>query len=162
MTLIRRTGILFLAAALIAALCGCGSPEPAYQSHGDVYFSSVLGTTFEYDCISSDSEPGEKYDGLLWLDTSGDSFHLRRYSESMSSWSEESVYTKIIFSSKGVLPGLFIAGDKIELKNEETGESISSKILVVGGSSGYEDFIVIDNPLYENSRTDARFSIYRK
>lgn len=148
--------------ALIFALCACGSAEPAYRSQGETLYTSVLGTTFEYDCIESPSEPEEKYDGLLWLDTSGDPYHLRRYSALQSAWSEETVYTKITFSSEGVLPGIFTAGDDIELENEETGESVSSKILVVGGGNGYGDFIVIDRPLYENSSTDAGISIYRK
>ena len=162
MAFFRRVGILLLTVGLLIALCACGSAEPVYRSQGETFYTSVLGTTFEYDCIVSDSEPDEKYDGLLWLDSSGDSYHLRRYSESVSSWSEETVYTKMTFSSKGVLPGLFAAGDDIEMVNEETGESVSAKILVVGGSSGYEDFIVIDAPLYESRSTDAGISIYRK
>ncbi|MBQ6048158.1 MAG: hypothetical protein IJL40_02375 [Oscillospiraceae bacterium] len=148
--------------ALILALCACGSAKPVYISEGETKFTSVLGTTFDYDCMTSPYEPEEKYDGLLWLDTSGDPYHLRRYSESVSSWSEETVYTKITFSSKGVLPGLFAAGDDIEMVNEETGDRVSAKILVVGGSSWYEDFIVIDLTLYENRSTDAEISIYRK
>ncbi len=158
----KKILLMFSLTALIFALCACGGAEPVYSSEGETLFTSVLGTTFEYDCIASASEPEEKFDGLLWLDTSGDPYHLRRYSESVSSWSEETVYTKITFSSEGVLPGIFAAGDDIELRNEETGESVPSKILVVGGGSGYGDFIVIDRPLYENSSTDAGISIYRK
>ena len=158
----KKNLLMFSLTALIFALCACGSAEPAYRSQGETFYTSVLGTTFEYDCIASDSEPDEKYDGLLWLDTSGNPFYLRRYSEFQSAWSEETVYTKITFSSKGVLPGLFAAGDDIEMVNEETGDRVSAKILVVGGSSWYEDFIVIDLTLDENRSTDAEISIYRK
>ncbi|MBQ6213884.1 MAG: hypothetical protein IJJ67_00465 [Oscillospiraceae bacterium] len=158
----KKILLISLLTALILALCACGSAKPVYISEGETKFTSVLGTTFDYDCMTSPYEPEEKYDGLLWLDTSGDPYHLRRYSESVSSWSEETVYTKITFSSKGVLPGLFAAGDDIEMVNEETGDRVSAKILVVGGSSWYEDFIVIDLTLYENRSTDAEISIYRK
>ena len=157
----KKILLMSLLTALILALCACSSAKPLYISEGETKFTSVLGTTFEYDCMTSPYEPEEKYDGLLWLDTSGDPYHLRRYSESVSSWSEETVYTKITFSSKGVLPGILNPGDEIELKYEETGETVPAKILVVGGSTVYEDFIVTDLPLYENGSTEGTVSIYK-
>ena len=133
-----------------------GSMEACYETLGTVTYTpcDVDGNPYTVGSTGA-SEPAEPDNGEIWVDTAEGGTVYRQWSQVNVMWVEiETVYTKISFSSRGQLPGLFrqydgvtIAGSQIEALN---GEKI---LYAVGGDANTDDYVVVIG-LLGAARTD--------
>ena len=96
-----------------------------------------------------DEEPESSAEIDVWISTGGGSSVAMSWSASYGGWVElETVYTKLLFQSKGVVPAAFAEGDGVTIEGAAFEPANGEKILYAVGGSGEsgaveDDFIVI-------------------
>lgn len=141
-----------------------GDMEAHYTSTGAVSYTlcKMDGTEYMTPTVA-DTEPVNRENGSLWIDTSEKSV-LKQWSEASEEWvSIPTVYTKIRFTSYGEIPQLFKEHDGVSISGASADVNGDKVIYAVGGSAETLDYIVVVGML-ENAtvQTDGYVSISRK
>lgn len=110
----------------------------------------------------ADTEPVNPQNGEYWLNTADNT--LMRYSLTQITWVKvETVYTKITFPSRGVLPGLFKEGDGVEIAWMEPEDLNGTKYLYgIGGDDSTDDYIIVIGLVSAGSQQNAHVTIKRE
>lgn len=106
------------------------------------YPCKVDGSLYTID-VTSDAEPSDPSDGMIWRDTTTNS--LKTYSASLMSWTSiETVYTRIQFSSHNQVPAAFKEHDGVTITGAVFPDLNGEKIIyAVGGDNDTDDYIVV-------------------
>lgn len=138
-----------------------GSMEAVYRSTGAVRYSLCRSDGTDYDSPTvSASQPEEREDGALWIDTGQDAPTLRQWSEAESGWlSIPTVYTKLSFISQGELPALFRPLDGVTVSGAAA-ESVNGEKIIhaLGGDAQSMDYLVVTG-LLEEALTQSEGSV---
>ena len=145
-----------------ADLTEYGSMENSFSSTGNVSFTICDAEAAEYSVdYTSSSEPSSPENGEYWLDTSGDSHILKRYSQTSAMWVEiPTVYVKIEAAGIGTgfkqYDGVTISG--ISEEDEQLKSLNGSKILYQAA----DNYIVIVGMLDEAKTVTDTVKVERK
>ena len=145
-----------------ADLTEYGSMENSFSSTGNVSFTICDAEAAEYSIdYTSSSEPSSPENGEYWLDTSGDSHILKRYSQTSAMWVEiPTVYVKIEAAGIGTgfkqYDGVTISG--ISEEDEQLKSLNGSKILYQAA----DNYIVIVGILDEAKTVTDTVKVERK
>lgn len=142
-----------------------GSMEAEFSYEGRVRYSMCTAEGEDYEAVRfSASAPEEPADGQYWVDTKNGSLSL--YSADTGLWvTVESVYTKLRFTTQGLISAAFSIHDGVEIQGLRFEGLNGSKIIwAMGGSaqSGEQDYIVVQGEPAENYvQENASVSIKR-
>lgn len=139
-----------------------GSMESSYYSSGNVRYSMCKLDGTEYaQPAKSDTAPASPENGSLWIDTSQSSHVLKQYSEATNEWvSVATVYTKLTFNTKGVLPPKFSEHDGIRISGAAVGDVNGDKIIYgIGGDAETDDYLIVVG-LLDKAETQTSGSVH--
>lgn len=142
-----------------------GSMEAKFSYEGRVEYSMCTAEGEDYENVRfSASAPEEPDDGQYWADSKNGSLNL--YSAETGMWiTLESVYTKLRFTTEGLLPADFSRYDGVEIQGARFESLNGSKIIyAMGGSAegGERDYIVLPGePAEDYVQENAAISIKR-
>lgn len=121
-----------------------GSMEASYTSSGIVRFSMCRadGTVYENVAVS-DTSPENPRNGTIWRDTKAGK--LWEWSTASAQWAEiPTVYTKVVFNTRGFIPRRFAAHDGVSIDGCLSEAVNGSKLLyAIGGDEDTDDYIVV-------------------
>lgn len=118
-----------------------GSMEADHTFTGAVSYTLCdLDGTALPDPAETAAAPDDPQNGALWLSNGS----LYAWSEALGIWSErETVYMRLGFSTRGVLPGLFSQYDGVELSGAAEGFNGAKILYAVGGGENENDWLVL-------------------
>ncbi len=136
-----------------------GSMEAVYRSSGRVRYSLCRrdGTPYENLTVSREAPP-EPANAAHWLEPQAGK--LFEWSAAGGQWTQiETLYTKLEFSTNGILPRRFRENDGVTVSGAQSEALNGSRILhAVGGGEGELDYIVVTG-LLEKSFTQTQGSV---
>ena len=136
-----------------------GSMEAVYKSSGKLRYSMCRrdGTAYENLSVSKEA-PQAPENTAHWLEP--ESGKLFAWSAAGGQWTEiETLYTKIEFSTNGILPRRFRENDGVTISGAQSDTLNGSRILhAVGGGEKELDYIVVTGPA-EKSFTQLEGSV---
>lgn len=141
-----------------------GAIESRYTSSGSVSYAlcTLTGDPYE-DYHTGDTPPADPETGAYWLDTSTGT--LKIYNANDEAWNDvPTVYTKITFGTRGLLPHMFSEYDGVTITGSPYPEELDgSKVIYgIGGDQTHDDYIIVVG-LIENAATSSSgISIERK
>lgn len=143
-----------------------GSMAASYSSAGDVHYSPCTIDGAELVCPeASPTAPESPENSQLWLDSSGGTQVLRRWSEATGQWIEQTaLYTKLSFISSGELEGLFSVLDGVQLTGSTLPGLEGSRIIYgLGRDESGRDYIILQHMLTEKlTQTEGSVKIQRR
>lgn len=143
-----------------------GSMEAEYSSTGTVEYSLCGPDGADILCPApSASAPENPENAQLWLDSSGGTQVLRRYSQAAGLWQEETaLYTKLSFVSSGELPRLFESLDGVRVSGCDIEALNGSRLIyAIGVDQSGRDYVCFQHMLTENySQSEGIVKIERR
>ena len=143
-----------------------GSMEAEYSSTGTVEYSPCSLDGAALVCPEPSPEaPESPANAQLWLDCSGGTNVLRRWSEAGGFWVEETnLYTKATFISTGELEGLFSVLDGVRLSGSSLPGFDGSRIIYgLGRDEGGRDYLIFQHMLTEKvTQTEGSVTVERR
>lgn len=135
-----------------------GSMEAEYISVGNINYRMCRADGEEYgQAKSSDTQPSNAQNGELWIDTGSIPHVLKQYSAAADEWTAiPTVYTKLIFSTYGVLTKSFREKDGVSISGAKLGDVNGEKIIQkISGNSTHADSIVLIGLIEETGQQSS-------